>query len=99
MVGLASLLGVNSYLAPEPPRQSVRVGESQIGRYDLVMHLPSLDPRMENDVDAAFAKVIARLKAPRGIPPGQTIPLDGSASSAPLGRSISTWRWNLVPPK
>jgi len=99
MVGLASLVGVNSYLAPEPPRQSVRVGQSQIGRYDLVMHLPSLDPRMENDADAAFAKLIARLKAPGGIPPGQAIPLDGSASSAPLGRSISTWRWNLVPPK
>jgi len=48
MIGLASLLGVNSYLAPEPPLDPVVVNVSQVGRYNLVQHLPSLDPRWEN---------------------------------------------------
>ena len=47
MVGLASLLGVDSYLAPEPPRDPVVVGTSQIGRYNQVIQAPSLDPRLE----------------------------------------------------
>jgi|GEM_PF-553140 len=47
MVGLASLLGVDSYLAPEPPPDPVVLGTSQIGRYDRVIEAPSLDPRLE----------------------------------------------------
>jgi phage tail-like protein len=47
MVGLAALLGVDSYLAPEPPREPVVVGSSQIGRYSMVIQAPSLDPRLE----------------------------------------------------
>lgn len=47
MVGLAALVGVDSYLAPEPPRDPVVVGNSQIGRYNMVIQAPSLDPRME----------------------------------------------------
>ncbi len=47
MVGLASLLGVDSYLAPVPPPDPVVVGTSQIGRYNLVTQAPSLDPRLE----------------------------------------------------
>ena len=47
MVGLASLLGVNSYLAPQPPRDPVVLNQSQVGRYNMVIQAPSLDPRME----------------------------------------------------
>jgi phage tail-like protein len=47
MVGLASLLGVDTYLAPTPPRDPVVLGTSQIGRYNLVIQAPSLDPRLE----------------------------------------------------
>lgn len=47
MVGLAALLGVDSYLAPDPPRDPVVVGTSQIGRYNMVIQDPSLDPRLE----------------------------------------------------
>ena len=47
MIGLASLLGVDTYLAPEPPRDPVVVGSSQIGRYNMVIQAPSLDPRLE----------------------------------------------------
>jgi len=47
MVGLAALLGVDSYLAPGPPRDPVVLGSSQIGRYNMVIQAPSLDPRLE----------------------------------------------------
>ncbi len=47
MIGLASLLGVNSYLAPEPPRDPIVLNQSRIGRYNMVIQSPSLDPRME----------------------------------------------------
>lgn len=46
LIGLASLLGANSYLAPEPPRDPVVVDVSQIGRYNMVIQPPSLDPRL-----------------------------------------------------
>jgi phage tail-like protein len=47
MVGLAALVGADSYLAPDPPREPVVVGASQIGRYNMVIQAPSLDPRLE----------------------------------------------------
>jgi phage tail-like protein len=48
MIGLAALLGVNSYLAPEPPPDPAVVDVSRVGRYDVIQHAPSLDPRWEN---------------------------------------------------
>jgi phage tail-like protein len=48
MIGLASLLGVNTYLGPAAPRNTATLNVSDIGRYDVVTHLPSLDPRLEN---------------------------------------------------
>jgi phage tail-like protein len=47
MIGLASLLGVNSYLAPEPPRNPIVLNQSRVGRYNMVIQSPSLDPRLE----------------------------------------------------
>ncbi len=47
MVGLAALLGIDTYLAPEPPRNPVVLDTSQIGRYNQVIQAPSLDPRLE----------------------------------------------------
>jgi phage tail-like protein len=47
LIGLASMLGVNTYLGPQPPRGAATLDASQIGRYDVVTHLPSLDPRLE----------------------------------------------------
>ncbi len=47
MVGLASLVGVNTYLAPEPPRDPIVLNQSRVGRYNMVIQAPSLDPRLE----------------------------------------------------
>jgi hypothetical protein len=63
MVGMASLVGVDTYLSkPQPPRP-FRIGDglrggqsriggllggSQIGMGDFLLHPPSLDPRLES---------------------------------------------------
>jgi hypothetical protein len=98
MIGLASLLGVNTYLAPEPPRKTATLDVSDVGRYDVVMNAPSLDPRMENaSTYEDYPKPIARINVPAAIPPGRVIVLDGSASTAPAGAAIVSYQWTLLP--
>jgi phage tail-like protein len=97
MIGLASLVGVNTYLGKDPPRGTATVDTSRIGRYDVVTHLPSLDPRLENGLSAAeWGQPVARLSGPTHIMENDTIQLDGSASTAPPGRSVVMYRWSLV---
>lgn len=47
LVGVSSLLGVDTYLARRGARQPVRVDVSDIGVRDVVEHVPSLDPRLD----------------------------------------------------
>lgn len=46
MVGVASLVGVDSYLAPASARGPVLVDRSQLGRRDFLRRTPSLDYRL-----------------------------------------------------
>ena len=48
LIGIASLVGANTFLAPEPPLDPVVVDSSRVGRYEVIQHTPSLDPRWEN---------------------------------------------------
>jgi phage tail-like protein len=99
MIGLASLLGVNTYLAPEPPANQVAVGVSDVGRYDIVTQMPSLDPRMESGWNTAeYDQPIARLSAPSAVREGDSILLQGMASTAPPGVTITKYQWTLVQP-
>jgi hypothetical protein len=50
LVGLSSLVGVDTYLASKPQPQPVRLGSSQVGVRDLVLRPASLDPRLEGGV-------------------------------------------------
>ncbi|HEX8713648.1 MAG TPA: phage tail protein, partial [Terracidiphilus sp.] len=100
MIGLASLVGVNTYLGPDRPRNPVTVGSSEVGRYDVVTGTASLDPRMENDWSAAeYAHPIARLNAPSAVKQGDSIVLNGGASASPPGTTITKYQWTLVPPQ
>ena len=47
IIGLYSLLGVDTYLQREPERRTARVGHSYVGRYDFIRKLPVLDERLE----------------------------------------------------
>ncbi len=100
MIGLASLLGVNTYLGPEPARQTATLDVSDVGRYDVVAHLPSLDPRLENGQSyQEYAEPVARIQGPAAIHPGDSIVLDGGASTAPPGVTISLYTWTLIQPQ
>jgi phage tail-like protein len=47
LVGLYSLLGVDTCMKKEPERRTARVGHSYLGRYDFIRKLPVLDYRLE----------------------------------------------------
>src|SRR5439155_552180 len=65
LIGMASLVGVNTYLAPGPPRELARIDVSEIGGHAFIAHVAALDPRLE-DARAAesFVSPIARLAGP-----------------------------------
>jgi hypothetical protein len=48
LVGMSSLVGVDTYLGSKPRSRPVRVNVSRIGLRDRIEHLPSLDPRLGN---------------------------------------------------
>jgi phage tail-like protein len=98
MVGLASLVGVNTYLGPQPQANTATLDVTDLGRYDVVTHMPSLDPRLENGEDyEEYPAPIARIKAPAAVPPGGTIALDGSSSTAPSDLRIVEYEWTMLP--
>lgn len=47
VVGLYSLVGVDTWLGRKPPRRSARVGEARFDDWDFLTRPPSLDPRLE----------------------------------------------------
>ncbi len=97
MVGLASLVGVNTYLGPAAARNTATVDVSDVGRYDVVTHMPSLDPRMENGQEyEEYAQPIARIRVPAAVVAGATIVLDGGASTTPPGSSIVSYQWTQL---
>jgi hypothetical protein len=97
MVGLASLVGVNTYLGPEPQANTATLDVTDLGRYDVVTHMPSLDPRLENGQDyEEYPAPVARINAPVAVKPEATILLDGSASTAPSDLKIVKYEWTLL---
>jgi phage tail-like protein len=99
MIGIASLVGVNTFLSPAKKPGVVTVGASEIGRYDLLTHLPSLDPRIEGDPEyQASTAPIARLAGPAAMVAGQTaVSLDGSGSTSAAGSKIVSYQWSVQP--
>jgi phage tail-like protein len=47
VIGLRSLVGVDTVLAPEPPPASVRLDRTRLGIGDLLRRVPGADPRIE----------------------------------------------------
>ncbi|MCA1785073.1 MAG: phage tail protein, partial [Desulfobacteraceae bacterium] len=47
IIGIYSLLGVDTYTGKESQRRTARVGQSYLGRYDFIQKLPVLDERLE----------------------------------------------------
>jgi len=47
LVGLASLVGGDTFIGPPPELQPVRLNKSVLGLQDVIERPPSLDPRLE----------------------------------------------------
>lgn len=97
LVGLASLVDVDTFLGGKPAPGPVRVNRSQIGLRDLVQRPASLDPRLEGGrYAAAGERPVAVARGPEVVAAGATFALDASASRAAFGRKIELYVWNWV---
>jgi phage tail-like protein len=97
LVGMSSLVGVDSYLAGRVQPRSARVGASRLGRNDYVQGPAALDNRLQGS--SAGTPGLDPLK-PLALAPdvsaefGDDITLDASASRAFGGRSLAEFNWD-----
>lgn len=101
LVGVASLVGVDTYLGPPRPRRTARVQVSSLGLGDIVVAPAVLDPRMAGSAAplAAALPPVADAGADRTVPYATSFTLDGSGSHAgSAARHVETWIWRLLPP-
>jgi phage tail-like protein len=97
VVGMASLVGVDTYLAPALARRRVEIGRSRLGVRDVLERSSSLDPRLEGAPLAAWsvARPVAVLDAPGDVDAGESFRLDGRRSRAGVGHRIERFRWRM----
>ena len=102
VVGVASLVGVDTYLGKKPGITPVRVNRSRVGVRDFVVAPVSLDPRLEGGDPGVGSPPpdppVARLTRDEMEVPG-TAPfeLDGTPSEADEGQWIDRYRWMRRP--
>ncbi len=95
LVGMASLVGVDSYLAESKKVRPVRVNRSYVGVRDVLQRPPSLDPRLEGGRPSDYREVIADPGDDAVAEAGQAFTLDASGSIA-IGGTIAKYMWTLV---
>jgi phage tail-like protein len=100
LVGIASLVGVDTYLGPPPRPQPARTDVSSLGLGDYVLGPTSLDPRRSGAAGppASSPPPLARAGPDFTAPFGQSFNLDASGSSAAPGRRIQGYIWTRLPP-
>lgn len=97
LVGLSSLVCVDTYLGPSRAPQNATLGRSTLGGGDFIRRQASLDPRLGGGRFVA-APPVAKVAAPPTAPTSDGLTLDGSASTAAPGRTIDRYRWTLLSP-
>jgi phage tail-like protein len=100
LVGIASLVGVDTYLGPPQPPRPARVAVSTMGAGDFVLGPVALDPRMSGAAATAPQTLLPTADAGRDFiaTVGESFDLDGSASRAAPGRNITNYIWRQLPP-
>lgn len=98
LVGIASLVGVDSYLARPRKPEPVRVQRSSVGVKGFLLGATSIDPRLSGAA-AAVEPPVADAGPDMQVPWGRSFVLDGSASRAAPGHHINEYRWRLLPPE
>jgi phage tail-like protein len=68
MVGVASLVGVDTYLARAVPPRPVRVQRSVLGGGDFVLGPTTLDPRLRGEAAPPPVVAVQPLSTPRSLP-------------------------------
>lgn len=100
LVGMASLVGVDTYLGNKPRPQPVRVGGSHLGVRDIIERPASLDPRLEGGrghlAPRRFERPVADAGADLIVDFGASFTLDGRASRAGEGRTIARYIWTMI---
>ena len=101
LVGVASLVGVDTWLAPPRRPRQARVQRSVLGLGDVVLQQPTLDPRLAGVAappTGPAARPVADAGADRAVPFGESFELDGSGSRAAAGRRLQRFVWRRLPP-
>jgi hypothetical protein len=98
LVAVASLVGVDTYLARKPAPGPVRLGSSGLGVRDYLLNPGSIDPRLYRSQVVASGKPIARFTVELKIPFGESFRLDAGDSRAAAGRKIASHVWTLTDP-
>jgi hypothetical protein len=93
IVGAASLVGIDSYLADAEPFERVRLGHTIVGEGDFVAGSGRLDRRADGPVPPPPQ---ARADGPREVWSGSNFTLSAMRSSAADGRRIvrNIWMWD-----
>lgn len=97
LVGISSLVGVDTYLGKQPQVKPARVNISQIGRGDYITGPITLDPRLEGIATAPLATPPPMANAEdvtAGF--GNDFTLDGSGSRAADGRQLTGYHWTYL---
>ena len=100
LVGIASLVGVDTYLGPQPRPQPARAEVSSLGLGDYVLGPTSLDPRRSGAAApvASSPAPVAEAGSDFTARFGQSFNLDASGSSAAPGRRIQSYAWRRLLP-
>lgn len=95
LVGVAGLVGYDSYLRAPLQPQTARIGRSAVGRGDRIRGGGAFDWRLEDGVPSSGAdgEPAAVLKGPAVQDPSLALTLDGSDSIPPSGGAIVRWRF------
>jgi len=92
IVGVASLLGIDTFMLPAPAPRRVRIGRSTIGAGDLIAGEGRLDARAEGPL---APRPVAIADGPASVPASTSFLLSAARSEAAAGRTIarSIWTW------
>lgn len=99
LVGMASLVGVDTYLGLKPIFGKASINHSHISRNDFISGPTSLDPRIADRVSAGATRAIdlrpVAVAADVVENFSEDLVLDGSLSRAWPGRTIIEYRWSI----